>query len=170
MMRSLPPPNERHEEKPICFFNDVEWHPIGPGQPRRDGEIESVGSGLRDGCLVEEILDCLADARRRLALRRHDNDRPHASLGTKARQRHAGRLSDPETPYPTRLRRPEPTRAFHRVTHLETVRLGLQVGQDTGVPGLRFGRPRPRRWPMSSTRWTARRGCWARITSPSAPI
>ena len=66
-----------------AYENGVEWHYIDPGKPQQNGYIESFNGSLRDECLNEEIFDCLADARRKLALWRYDynNVRPHSSLG-----------------------------------------------------------------------------------------
>ena len=63
--------------------NDVAWHYIDPGKPQQNGFIESFNGSLRDELLNEEIFDTLDDARRKLALWRHDynNVRPHSSLG-----------------------------------------------------------------------------------------
>jgi len=63
--------------------NNVEWHYIDPGKPPQNGYIESFNGSLRDECLNEEIFDNLADARRKLALWRYDDNHvgPHSSLG-----------------------------------------------------------------------------------------
>ena len=50
----------------------VTWHTIAPGKPQQNAFIESFNGRLRDELLNEEIFDTLADARRRLARRRHD--------------------------------------------------------------------------------------------------
>lgn len=65
--------------------NGVEWHYTDPGKPQRNGYIELFNGSLRDECLNEEIFDSLADARRKLALWRYDdnNVRLHSSLGNK---------------------------------------------------------------------------------------
>lgn len=82
--------------------NKVEWHYIDPGKPQQNGYIESFNGSLRDECLNEEIFDTLADARRILALWRHDynNVRPHSSLGnqTPAEARRALELFDGTAP------------------------------------------------------------------------
>jgi len=61
----------------------VGWHYIEPGKPTQNAFIESFNGRLRDELLNEEVFDTLDDARRRLALWRHDynNVRPHSSLG-----------------------------------------------------------------------------------------
>lgn len=48
--------------------NGVGWHCIGPGKPQQNGYTESFNGCLRDECLNDEIIDSLADARRKLAL------------------------------------------------------------------------------------------------------
>lgn len=61
----------------------VAWHYIQPGKPTQNAFIEAFNSRLRDELLNEQVFDTLADARRRLALWRHDYNhlRPHSSLG-----------------------------------------------------------------------------------------
>lgn len=70
--------------------------------PQQNGYIESFNGRLRDACLNEELFDCLADARRRLALWRYDynNVRPHSSLAnqTPAEARRALEKSDSSAP------------------------------------------------------------------------
>ncbi len=65
--------------------NQVEWHYIDPGKPQQNAFIESFNGSLRDELLNEELFDSLADARRKLAVWRHDynNVRPHTSLGNR---------------------------------------------------------------------------------------
>jgi putative transposase len=50
----------------------VEWHYIDPGNPTQNAFVESFNGRLRDGLLNEELLDCLGDARRKLAVWRYD--------------------------------------------------------------------------------------------------
>lgn len=50
----------------------IGWHYIAPGKPTQNAFIESFNGRLRDECLNEEVFDSLADARKRLALWRHD--------------------------------------------------------------------------------------------------
>ena len=52
--------------------NRVEWHYIDPGNPTQNAFVESFNGRLRDGLLNEELLDCLGDARRKLAVWRYD--------------------------------------------------------------------------------------------------
>ena len=61
----------------------VGWHYIEPGKPTQNAFIESFNGRLRDELLNEQVFDTLDDARRRLALWRHDYNhvRPHSSLG-----------------------------------------------------------------------------------------
>lgn len=61
----------------------IAWHYIQPGKPTQNAFIEAFNSRLRDELLNEQVFDTLADARRRLALWRHDynHTRPHSSLG-----------------------------------------------------------------------------------------
>lgn len=61
----------------------VSWHYIAPGKPTQNAFIESFNGRLRDEFLNEEIFETLTDARRKLALWRHDYNhvRPHSSLG-----------------------------------------------------------------------------------------
>jgi putative transposase len=65
--------------------NGVEWHYSDPGKPQQNRFIESFHGSLRDACLNQEMFDTLADARRRLALWRHDdnNARPQSALGNR---------------------------------------------------------------------------------------
>jgi transposase InsO family protein len=46
--------------------NRVEWHYIDPGKPQQNAFIESFNGSLRDKLLNKELLDSLADARRKL--------------------------------------------------------------------------------------------------------
>ena len=58
------------------------WHYIDPRKPQQNGFIESFNGSLRDELLNEEIFTSLADARRKLAIWRHDYNttRPHSAL------------------------------------------------------------------------------------------
>ena len=80
----------------------VEWHCIDPGKPQQNAFIESFNGSLRDECLNEELFNSLADARRKLALWRHDynNVRPHSSLGGRppAKARRVLELSEGSAP------------------------------------------------------------------------
>lgn len=60
----------------------VDWHYIAPGKPTQNAFIESFNGRLRDELLNEEAFDSLGEARRKLALWRHDynNQRPHSAL------------------------------------------------------------------------------------------
>lgn len=60
----------------------VAWHYIAPGKPTQNAFIESFNGRLRDELLNEEIFTSLADARRKLAIWRHDynTERPHSAL------------------------------------------------------------------------------------------
>jgi putative transposase len=75
----------------------VAWRYITPGRPQENGFVESFIGKLRDECLNEEIFDSLAQARRRLAIWRHDYNtvRPHSAHNglapTVALHRAAGR-------------------------------------------------------------------------------
>ena len=90
--------------------NGVEWHYIDLGKPQQNAFIESFNGSLRDELLNEEMFDSLDDARRKLALWRYDYNnagRTHR-LGTKHRQKRAGRLSNLRAPRPARLPKPNP--------------------------------------------------------------
>ncbi len=50
----------------------VAWHYIAPGKPTQNAFIESFNGRLRDELLNEEVFTSLADARRKLAIWRHD--------------------------------------------------------------------------------------------------
>ena len=82
--------------------NKVDWHYIDPGKPEQNAVIESFNGWLRDELLNEELLESLADARRKLALWRYDynNVRPHSSLGnrTPVQARRAFELVEGSTP------------------------------------------------------------------------
>jgi transposase InsO family protein len=88
--------------------NSVEWHYIDPGKPQQNSYIESFNGSLRHECLNEEIFDSLADACSTLV----SGDLTTIMLGriprwiTIPRQR-AGRLSNFESPHPTRLPNPK---------------------------------------------------------------
>lgn len=60
----------------------VAWHYIAPGKPTQNAFIESFNGRLRDELLNEEVFTSLADARRKLAIWRHDYNtiRPHSAL------------------------------------------------------------------------------------------
>jgi len=62
--------------------NRVEWHYFDHGKPQQNAFIASFNGSLRDELLNEELLDSLADVRRKLAVWRYDynNVRPHSSL------------------------------------------------------------------------------------------
>ena len=89
--------------------NGVEWHYIDPGKPQQNGFIESCNGSLRDECLNEEIFDSLAEARRRLALWRHDYNhvRPHSSLGGMAPAEARRALAQSVSSAPGALAQPE---------------------------------------------------------------
>ena len=63
--------------------NGVDWHDIDPGKPQQNAFISSFNGSLRDELVNEEMFDHLDDARRKLALWRHDDNtvRPRSSLG-----------------------------------------------------------------------------------------
>ncbi len=60
----------------------VAWHYIAPGKPTQNAFIEAFNGRLRDELLNEEVFQSLADARRKLAIWRHDYNtiRPHSAL------------------------------------------------------------------------------------------
>ena len=60
----------------------IAWHYIAPGKPTQNAFIESFNGRLRDELLNEEVFTSLADARRKLAIWRHDYNtvRPHSAL------------------------------------------------------------------------------------------
>lgn len=86
--------------------NKVAWHYIDPGKPQQNGFIESFNGSLRDELLNEELFDSLADARRKLARWRYDDNhiRPHSALGNLSLAQAPGRLSNPRAQRPARLR------------------------------------------------------------------
>jgi putative transposase len=65
-----------------AYNNGVHLDFIRPGKPVENGYIESFNGRLRDECLNVEVFFTLADARRKLALWRHDynHHRPHSAL------------------------------------------------------------------------------------------
>ena len=65
-----------------AYKNRVHLDFIRPGRPVENGYIESFNGRLRDECLNVEVFFTLADARRKLALWRHDynHHRPHSAL------------------------------------------------------------------------------------------
>ena len=65
-----------------AYKNGVHLDFIRPGKPVENGYIESFNGRLRDECLNGEVFFTLADARRKLALWRHDynHHRPHSAL------------------------------------------------------------------------------------------
>ena len=73
----------------------IAWHYIAPGKPTQNAFIESFNGRLRDELLNEEVFTSLADARRKLAIWRHDYNtvRPHSALkgDTPANARRLGR-------------------------------------------------------------------------------
>lgn len=52
--------------------NGIQWHYIQPGKPTQNALIEAFNGWLRDELLNEEVFGNLLDARRKLALWRHD--------------------------------------------------------------------------------------------------
>lgn len=92
-----------------CAEHKVEWHHIAPGTSMKIGFVESFNARTRDECLNEEILDTLADARRKPAIWRYDYDnvRPHSALGntTPSDARRAPEQSEGSAP--DALARPE---------------------------------------------------------------
>ena len=72
-----------------AYKNGVHLDFIRPGKPVENGYIESFNGKLRDECLNVEVFFTLADARRKLALWRHDYNH-HRPLG--ARRSDAGRV------------------------------------------------------------------------------
>jgi putative transposase len=65
-----------------AYKNGVHLDFIRPGKPVENGYIESFNGKLRDESLNVEVFFTLADARRKLALWRHDynHHRPHSAL------------------------------------------------------------------------------------------
>ena len=92
--------------------NGVECHYIDLGKPQQNGYIESFNGSLRDECLNEETFDSLADARRKLALWRYDdnNVRPHSSLGNKTPEKARRALEQSEGSAPRALAQTETDR------------------------------------------------------------
>lgn len=89
--------------------NDVDWHYIDPGKPQQNAFIESFNGSLRDELLNEEMFDSLEDARRKLALWRHDYNhvRPHSSLGNRTPAQARRTLEQFEGSAPGALAKPE---------------------------------------------------------------
>lgn len=77
--------------------NGVDWRCIDPGKPQLNALSGSFKGGFWEELLIREKLHSLEDARRKLALRRYENNnvRLHQSLGNKHRSRRAGSLSYP---------------------------------------------------------------------------
>ena len=71
--------------------------------------LESFNGSLRDELLNEELFDTLDDARRKLALWRHDynNVRPHSSLGNQTPAQARRTLEQFEGSAPGALAQPE---------------------------------------------------------------
>ena len=65
-----------------AYKNGVHLDFIRPGKPVENGYIESFNGKLRDECLNVEVFFTLADARRKLALWRHDYNHSPSALGT----------------------------------------------------------------------------------------
>jgi putative transposase len=65
-----------------AYQNKVHLDFIRPGRPVENGYIESFNGRLRDECLNVEVFFTLGDARRKLAVWRHDYNyqRPHSAL------------------------------------------------------------------------------------------
>ena len=89
--------------------NKVEWHSIDPGKPQQNGYVESFNGSLRDECLSKEIFDSLADARRKRALWRYDDNhiRLHSSLGNNTPTEARRTLGQSDGNAPGALARPE---------------------------------------------------------------
>ena len=83
----------------------IAWHYIAPGKPTQNAFIESFNGRLRDELLNEEVFTSLADARRKLAIWRHDYNtvRPHSALKGDTPQMRAARLSDLRAPRTARV-------------------------------------------------------------------
>jgi putative transposase len=69
---------------------------IEPGSPWENGYCESFNSRLRDECMNVEVFFTLTDARRKLALWRHDynHHRPHSALDDRTPAEFAAVCSD----------------------------------------------------------------------------
>jgi putative transposase len=78
-----------------AYNNGVHLDFIRPGKPVENGYIESFNGRLRDECLNVEVFFTLADARRKLALWRHDynHHRPHSALADRTPAEFAVRWS-----------------------------------------------------------------------------
>ena len=65
-----------------AYKNRVHLGFIRPGKPVENGYIESFNGKLRDECLNVEVFFTLTDARRKLALWRHDynHHRPYSAI------------------------------------------------------------------------------------------
>jgi putative transposase len=79
-----------------AYSNGVHLDFIRPGRPVENGYIESFNGRLRDECLNVEVFFTLADARRKLALWRHDynHHRPHSALADRTPAEFAAVCSD----------------------------------------------------------------------------
>ncbi len=89
----------------------MDWHYIDPGKPQQNAFIESFNGSLRDELLNEELFDTLDDARRKLALWRHDYNNVGRTLrwGTERQSKRGRRLSYLRAPRLPRLLSPRPT-------------------------------------------------------------
>ena len=61
----------------------IEWHYIAPGQPIRNGFVESFNGRFRDEFLNETLFSSLGEARQKIRARQDDynHHRPHTGLG-----------------------------------------------------------------------------------------
>jgi len=90
----------------------VAWRYIAPGKPTQNAFIESFNGRLRDELLNEEVFRSLADARRKLAVWRHDynTERPHSALNGDTPQQARRALEHAEGSAPGALANPSTMR------------------------------------------------------------
>jgi len=119
-----------------AYTNGVHLDFIRPGRPVENGYIESFNGRLRDECLNVEVFFTLADARRKLALWRHDynHHRPHSALADRTPAEFAARCSGGNDGDKTALENaarfphfPRTTAAGSDLTHAPVSTLLLEV-------------------------------------------
>lgn len=106
-----------------AYQNRVHLDFIRPGRPVENGYIESFNGRLRDECLNVEVFFTLADARRKLALWRHDYNhyRPHSALDDRTPAEFAALRSRGNDGDETALENVSRLPHFHRTTAAESM-------------------------------------------------
>jgi hypothetical protein len=86
--------------------NRVAWHSIDPGKLQQKAFIDLRGApGCATSCVGAALLESLAEASRKRALWRHDNNnlRPHASFGNRTQRKRTRPSCKINAPRPARL-------------------------------------------------------------------